>query len=514
MNIFDVIKQETKGFSGKTAVIEGSSSISYGELISCAEIFASLLREKTVGQFHRVGLLCADSIDYIIASLAVLSLSAVVVPVSPEQTIPEINAVIDSMALNFLIFEKGAYSHKNAQSLQVNPVREHSSLKIKDGGIEPPSLRNDLCHRQESVAFSNGVKGLRKKEFYLLKRENIEEPCKEYYKINPAFIRFSSGTTGRSKGIVLSHEAIMERTDSADKGLKITPGDTVLWVLSMSFHFVVTILLFLRRAATIVLCSNLFPESLVEGIKRHNGTFIYASPFHYNLLSRSEVIAPESMKKIRLAVSTAMKLPGETAERFYSKFGLELTEAYGIIEVGLPFIKLAADRNYRGTVGKALPDYQVEIRNKDADNVGEIYIKGKGMLDAYFSPWQNRSSILKEGWFKTGDLGKMDENGFLTIAGRDKDVINFTGMKIFAYEVEATLNQHPLIKESMVYGVSHPQYGQLPIARVVLKEGLDSPPDLDNLRRFCYERLAQYKVPKDFEFVSHLPKTASGKIKR
>ena len=476
MNIFDVIKQETKGFSGKTAVIEGSSSISYGELISCAGIFASVLRGKTVGQFHRVGLLCGDSIDYITASLAVLSLSAVVVPVSPEQAMPEINAVIDSMALNFLIFEKGAYSHKDAQSLQ--------------------------------------VKGLRKKEIYLLKRENIEEPCKEYYKINPAFIRFSSGTTGRSKGIVLSHEAIMERTDSADKGLKITPGDTVLWVLSMSFHFVVTILLFLRRASTIVLCSNLFPESLTEGIIRYNGTFIYASPFHYNLLSRSEVIFPESMKRVRLAISTAMKLPRETAERFYSKFGLELTEAYGIIEVGLPFIKLSVDKNDRGTVGKALPDYQVEIRNKDADNMGEIYIKGKGMLDAYFSPWQNRSSILKEGWFKTGDLGKMDENGFLTIAGRDKDVINFTGMKIFAYEVEATLNQHPLVKESMVYGVSHPQYGQLPIARVVLKEGVERPPDLDNLRRFCYERLAQYKVPKDFEFVRHLPKTASGKIKR
>lgn len=475
MNIFQSIREETRAFAGKTAVVEGDKSVSYGELISYAEVFASVLKEKGVLQFHRVGLLCEDSIDYITASLAILSLSAVVVPVSPEQTLSEINAVIDGMALNFLIFEKGAYSHEGAKAIE--------------------------------------VEGLKSKEFYLLERKNAAEPCSEYYKINPALIRFSSGTTGKSKGIVLSHEAIMERTDAADRGLRITPDDTVLWVLSMSFHFVVTILLFLRRAATIVICSAPFPESLIQGIIRHNGTFIYASPFHYNLLSRAAAVSAESMKGVRLAVSTAMKLPQNIADSFYSKFGIELTEAYGIMEVGLPFIKLSNDKASRGTVGKTLPDYEVDIHNKDANGVGEIYIKGKGMLDAYFSPWQGRDSILKNGWFKTGDLGKIDGHGYLTIVGRDKDVINFAGMKIFAYEVESILNQHPLISESLVYGVAHPQYGQLPIAKVVLKER-DRLPDLDNLRRFCYERLAQYKVPKDFEFVSHLPKTASGKIKR
>ena len=163
----------------------------------------------------------------------------------------------------------------------------------------------------------------------------------EYYKINPAFIRFSSGTTGASKGVVLSHEAILERTDAADKGLRITSEDTVLWVLSMSFHFVVTILLFLRRAATIVLCSHDFPGSLVEGVAKHKGTFIYASPFHYNLLARSDLLSPGSLSNVRLAVSTAMQLPAAIAEQFSEKFGFELAEAYGIIEVGLPFINLA-----------------------------------------------------------------------------------------------------------------------------------------------------------------------------
>ena len=475
MNIIDTIKKETQSLVGKTAVVEGSKRISYEKLFACADITANCLREKDVSRFHRVGLLCEDSIDYLTTSLAVLSLYAVIVPISTDQSDNEIRDIIERISLDYLIFEKGTYEEEASENI------------LSDG--------------------------LLKKELKIIKR-NIPEPANnEYYKINPAFIRFSSGTTGASKGVVLSHEAIIERTDAADKGLKITSEDNVLWVLSMSFHFVVSILLFLRRGATIVLCSQRFPEALIKGITKHKGTFIYASPFHYSLLSRSELLSRGSLDNIRLAVSTAMKLPEAIAEQFSEKFGFELAEAYGIIEVGLPFLNLNATKDLRGSVGRPLPDYEIKLVKKGADGVGEIYIKGKGMLNAYFSPWQNRKSIMKSGWFKTGDLGKTDDNGNLTIVGREKDVINFAGMKVFAFEVESVLNEYPLIKESMVFGVSHPQYGQLPAAKIVLKNSGGSP-DLNDLRRFCYHRMSQYKVPKDFQIVDALPKTASGKVKR
>ena len=476
MNIFNIIKQETQSYSGKTALIEGDSDLSYGELISRAEAFTTVLAESGIGQFHRVGFLCSDGIDYIIVSLALLSLSSVVVPISVEQTATEIESIINTINIDFLVFERGVYHHLDAQSLQ--------------------------------------TKGLHKKELHVLRRRAGGALSNKYYEINPAFIRFSSGTTGKSKGIVLSHETIVERTDAANKALMISPADTVLWVLSMHFHFVVTILLFLRRAATIVLHKDLFPESMIRTIMTHKVTFLYASPFHYNLLCRSESLSGESLKTVRLAISTAMKLPERTAATFHEKSGKELAEAYGIIEVGLPFINLSGNSDKRGTVGIPLPDYEIKIADPDENGVGEIYIKGKGMLDAYFSPWQDRNSILENGWFKTGDLGKMDSLGYLTVVGLGKNIINFAGMKVFPYEVESVLNQHPYIKESLVYGMDHAQYGQLPIAKVVLNQDVKKTPDLDNLRRFCYERLSSYKVPKDFEFVSSIPKTASGKLRR
>ena len=476
MNIFEIIKSETALLGHRTAVVEGANRISYRTLIDAAELVAENLLCRGVERCHRIGLLCDDSIDYIIVSLAILSLHAVIVPVSPEQTDEERKAVITRIDVDFLLAEQRLYQGAE--------------------GMPLPSA------------------GFRSRDFVIVRRSPKLKPPDDYYRVNPAFIRFSSGTTGTSKGVVLSHESIIERTDAADDGLRITPEDTVLWVLSMSYHFVVTILLFLRRGATIVLCGRPFPEALVTGIIRERGTFIYASPFHYGMLARSDALAADALGQVRMAVSTAMKLPLETAEQFRRKFGFQLTEAYGIIEVGLPFIRLDGEREKPGSVGRALPAYEVMLDQGDADGAGEILIRGKGMLDAYYSPWQGRNKVLTDGWFRTGDIGRFDRDGFLSIVGREKEVINFVGMKIFPQEVEEVLNRHPLVRESLVYGMPHPVYGELPVAKIVPASPSCGDSGLDELRRFCYHHLASYKVPKEFKLVDLLEKTASGKIQR
>lgn len=476
MNIFETIKKETAGYGKKIAVIEGNRSISYHELVDAAEHLASGLKNYGIRQADRVALLCNDCIDYIIVSLAVLSAKAAVVPVSSSLSWDETDAVLNRIDVNFLIFDKPSYSTADA------------------------------------ALFFSGFTG--DKEFFIYGRKAKDDVPEEYYGLNPAFIRFSSGTTGASKGVLLSHESIIERTDAADMALRMTSDDVVIWVLSMSYHFVVTILLFLRRASTIVLCGNTFPESFLENIISRKGTFLYASPFHYHVLSSSDGLPPDLFSGVRLAVSTAMKLPQTTAGQFRDKFGFELSEAYGIIEVGLPFINLSDNPSKRGSAGKVLPGYAIKISNRDKDGIGELLIKGKGLFDAYFSPWQSSKDVLSDGWFNTGDLGRIDDDGFLYIFGRDKNVINFAGMKIFPEEVESVLNRHPAVKESIVYGISHSRYGELPCAEVVFKEGTGPEFDTNGIRRFCYSLLASYKVPKEIIPVKTLEKTASGKLKR
>lgn len=474
MNIVEVIKKDTLHCRDKTAVLEGSHDMSYEELLSFADKTGSELKKYGVKDGARIALFCDDCIEYIVASLGILSINAVVVPISPTFSGDEVENILERMDIDFLIREGAEYE------------------------------KGELDKIFEFNAF--------KKEFYIHGRKTKGSAAYDHKKLNPAFLRFSSGTTGESKGVLLSHEAIISRTDAANEGLEITGSDTVIWTLSMSFHFVVTILLFLRKGATIVLCGGEFHNSLLNGLNNNRGTFIYASPFLYHYMVDSMDFDKEMLSDIRMAVSTAMKLPVEVAESFKKKFGIELCEAYGIIEVGLPFVNRPGAAAKPGSLGKVLPAYEIKIANEDKNGAGEIFLRGAGMFDAYLSPWQTREELFPDGWFNTGDTGRLVD-GELFIEGREKNVINFAGMKVFPFEVESVLNKHPAVNESKVYGMSHPRFGQIPEAEVVLKES-GAEVDNDGLRKFCYQYLAPYKVPKEFHKVSALVKTASGKLKR
>jgi long-chain acyl-CoA synthetase len=474
MNIVDLIRKETRPLGNHIALIEADRSITYADLLERIAALSEILAHAGIAEGQRIAFRCADGIDYVIGALALLQTGAAVVPVADSLTEQEVFETIDR--------------------IDVAGILTHSAM---------PKIASD-----ENARPLDDI-------FHWLPRPSGTEMDQRCRDLGAAFIRFSSGTTGESKGVVISHRSIEERTDAANRGLKIVNSDVILWVLGMSHHFVVSILLFLRRGATIVVANRSFPFSVLDAVQKVRVTFIYGSPVHYYLLACSGAVSPGALKSVRMAVSTSMKMPAEILEQFQHKFAFAPAEAYGIIEIGLPFINTDPAGAGRQTVGRVLPDYQLRIENPDPTGIGEVLIRGRGMFDAYCHPWRLREQCLRDGWFDTGDLGRLDDAGRLCLLGRSKTVIVCAGMKVFPEEVEEFINSLPGVKESLVWGREHPQFGQTPIADILLKQNVeDTETALQSIRAECCKRLSSYKVPVEFRRVDSLPKTASGKLVR
>lgn len=455
---------------GEIAVIGEGRALSYGDLFAEARAIAGLIRaHDDTGRIPRVGLQCPNGVAYIVLSMGVLLAGGCLVPLAEELTDAERASIATTTALDFVVAGGGLPWH----------------------GADPVSTGGE-CLGQA----------------WQLHRTSPGEPSfpeARFQALNPAFIRFSSGTTGDSKGVVLSHETLLARISAANEGLAIGPSDRVLWMLPMAHHFAVSIVLYLHFGATTVLEHSPLREDILACAEKHRATVIYGSPFHFAMLAgdRGDFRWPS----LRLAVATAAALPETTARAFMERFDRPLVQGLGIIEVGLSVLNFDAAREKPGSIGKPLPAYQVELRGES----GEFHVRGPGLLDAYLVPWN--PSPLDDGWFASGDLVRRDGDGNLFLMGRKKSVINVAGMKVFPEEVERVIDSHPAVARSRVIGLEHPQMGQVPAAEIISADPA-SPPKPIELQRHCRALLSAYKVPLRFRFVESLPMTASGKLKR
>ncbi len=478
VNIYRVISEENSGRLDKTAVVYRGIRRTYGELLEQVEETACFLMFCGIQVDDRVVLRCPDSAAHIIMALALLKVGAVQIPVAFPIPGAEVRDICEQVSADVFI----------------------STLPLPDGWQAPPEMRRFSCVGDEIC--------LQKFTIHTHIAPGLSE-------LNPAFVRFTSGTTSDSKGVIISHESILLRTDCANGGLKISSDDTVLWVLAMAYHFVVTILLFLRKGAAIVICESPAALSMPQLLSSEKITLLYMSPFHYHLMCESSVFNAAMVDHVRLAVTTAMAMDREQAEKFYVKFRIRPRQAYGIIEAGLPCIDLDEFFFEAGIVGRPLPSCELRIKDPDENGIGIIMIRAAGMFDGYLSPFRRREDICEDGFFNTGDLGVIDAAGQLAIVGRSKNTINFAGMKIFPYEVEAVLRSFPAVEDVMVYPVKDIFYGEKPQADIVFKpEAGYNDELLAGLREFCYAKLASYKVPKFFNVCAKLEYTASGKIMR
>jgi long-chain acyl-CoA synthetase len=453
---------------GALALIDKGKICTYGALDEHSACIAKAIKGAlTFKGVPRVGLRCQDGMEYVALSLGILRSGCCLVPIAPELTESERNNLVSTIQLDAVVHHQVASDDQISFSIEELP-----------GG-------------EVSADFDN---------------------------LNPAFIRFSSGTTGASKGIVLSHKTLLDRIETANRGLKITSQDRVLWVLSMSHHYAASIMLYLWNGAAIVLPESYLPGDLLAAATRDHATVIYAAPCHFIFLTSGENKENLSWSSLRLAVSTTAPLLQDTAERFTATYGVRPVQALGVMEVGLPFINNSYDGLRDSSVGRPLPGFDVEIRDTagvavEAGIQGELFLKGPGMFDAYIDPWQTREQVTApDGWLSTGDIASMDSDGYVSILGRSRTIINVGGMKFFPEEVERCINIVPGVLESRVIATPHPTFGSVPVAEIVRAVGEDV--QVKTLSMHCRKHLARYKLPIEFRFVGSIPKTPTGKIKR
>jgi len=458
VKVHELLDESARRWPGRTAIVDEQGALAYQALAAEAAAVADRLRSLGVEPGHGVGVMARNGRGFVIGVFAALRCGAVVFPMSHRMRPAELDAFFAA-------------------------ARVHAVLR--DGG---------------ELAWTAADR---------------TRPCVEIVP-DAAFVRFTSGTTGEAKGVVLSHQAVLERTAAANRGLGLTCDDAVVWVLPMAFHFFVSIVLYLRVGAAIVVCADHLAETVLEAANRHRGTLLYASPMHYRLLAADA--SGVRFETLRRAVSTAIGLPPSVARGFETRFGLPISQAYGIIEVGLPMVNLDRARDRPESVGRPLPDYEAAILDErlqplGAGSAGQLALRGPGMFAAYLCPPRTRDEVLRNGWFLTGDIARQDPDGLVTVIGRSKSMINVGGNKVFPEEVESVLDRHPSVAASRVSARAHPQMGEVVHADVVLRDA-ERPVAAEELISFCRRQLSSYKVPQSVAFVSAVAETASGKVRR
>ena len=477
-SIFSVLVRSAELWPNRPAIIDEHGILDYGNLLVETEKIAQVFAAHGLCKGDGVGVQARNCRGFIIAVFAAVKCGATVMPIAHTLVPAERETILERTPIHVIITDK-------------------------DCGLEFGAPGKEVS-----------IQGLQVFHYYETGKSRTEKvvECVD----DAAFVRYTSGTTGMAKGVVLSHCDVYERITAANNGLQLTEKDSVLFVLPMAFHFYVSIILYLHVGAAIIIAKDHNADALVKMITRHRVTFFYASPLHYRMLIAARP-QTKSLKTLKRAISTSTGLSLEIAEQFYAVSGIRITQAYGIIEVGLPIINFQDNTNNPQAIGQPLPDYEVAIMDDDGvpldtGKAGHLAVQGPGMFSAYLDPFSRREEVLINGWFLTGDIASQEIDGTVTVRGRKNSMINVCGEKVFPEEVENVLNEHWRVAESFVYGASHPRMGETVHAQVVLGEG--DKLLAEELIDYAGTKLSPFKVPQQIFFVEQIEKTQSGKAYR
>ena len=461
--------------------VEQARSWTFAELNKRSEAAASWLRKKGVNKGDRVALLSPNHISYFDLLFACMKLGAIFVPLNWRLAADEIDYILQDCTPKVM-------GYHSSFTEKINELLFLESLSFKI---------DDEVYLDQAISLNAEV---------------------EITESDPLAILYTGGTTGKPKGVVLSHQSIMWNGLNTILSWNLTKEDTTLTYMPL-FHTgglnALSIPL-LMIGGKVVLASMFNPTEAIANLNSYKCTIVLLVPTMYHMMVNTDEFKKQDFPTVKTFLSGGAPCPLEIYEEFMRK-GLSFKEGYGLTEAGPNnfYMDPSKVKEKRGSVGKPMLFNSIKLMREDGtetgpDEVGELSIKGKHAFQCYWNNPEATEETMSAGWLQTGDLAKRDHEGYYYIVGRKKDLIITGGENVYPLEVENWISSLPQVDEVAVVGIPDQKWGELVTAFIVLKE--NGQLTVDELKRHCSSKLGNYKIPKEIIFLEELPKTHVGKI--
>jgi long-chain acyl-CoA synthetase len=514
--LFKALEANAQRFPRRVALEFLGRSLTYRELWREVEAFAKGLQEAGLRPGDRVAIMLPNSPQFVIAFYGTLLAGGVGVNVNPMYTPRELRHQLKDAGVQALVILDQLLPRYQEVKAEV-PVRLLVRTGIQDYLPFPKNLLYPLMLRRKGQA-PKALEGVPWRAF--LKRGRPEPVAVDLDDL--ALLQYTGGTTGLAKGAMLTHRNLSSNALQVRAWIPdFREGEEVVLGAIPFFHvygMTVAMNLALLGAAKLVLLPRPEIGPIVEAIEKHRVTLFPGVPTLYVAFNNFPGIEKRDLKSVRACISGSAPLPLEVAERFEKLTGAKLVEGYGLTEASpVTHCNPLYGERRLGSVGLPLPGVDAKVVDEEGKEVplgevGELIVKGPNVMKGYWNRPEETQKALKDGWLFTGDLARMDQDGYFYIVDRKKDMIIAGGYNIYPREVEEVLYGHEAVQEAAVVGVPDPYRGETVAAFIVLKEAYRGKVTEKDIEAFCRANLAAYKVPRIIQFRDSLPKSSVGKI--
>ena len=489
------LKTTALKYPDRIAIRFAGRETSFAQLDALSDRVAANLAALGMQRADRIALYCPNSDVFALAYLGIIKAGATVVPINLLLNPNEISYILEDSGCRGLIYHDAFVE----------------SVKAFRPGLD--QLECNVCIGQQGADEDDHSWGRLLEDVAACPKLAVDAD------VDVASILYTSGTTGRPKGAMLTHRNLLSNTASLSQVLNVVPDDDVFLVVLPMFHaFAATVgmLLPILHGCTFAPVPKFEPRLVVDTIAETAATIFLGVPSMYKVLMGLPDDALQRFTSIRLCISGGAAMPQELMKQFEERFGLPIYEGDGPTECSpVTCVNPIGGLRKPGSVGPPIPDVEMTIRDRGGDElpdeqIGEICVRGDNVMTGYWNLPEETAAAFFGEWFRTGDLGYRDGDGYFYIVDRIKDMIIVNGMNVYPRVIEEVLYQHPAVREAAVVGEPSELHGEIPVAFVSLEEGAET--DGRVLRSFCREQLGQHEVPRKVFLFSELPKNAAGKI--